>query len=110
MSATRRAQTGSPTPEPQRGAAKRSRGRQRPKSGEPVPTEYDGVPTADHLIRLGLATRTATGHIHITAEGHALLGKALHNNAIRNREEGIWNERTGLHEPPHRNTVRRPWQ
>lgn len=45
----------------------------------------DGVPEAGDLIKMGLARSTPYGSvIHITPEGHALLGEKLREAAERN--------------------------
>lgn len=45
----------------------------------------DGVPEAADLIKMGLARSTPNGSIiHITPEGHALLGQKLREASERN--------------------------
>lgn len=45
----------------------------------------DGVPEAGDLIKMGLARSTPNGSvIHITPEGHELLGQKLREAAERN--------------------------
>lgn len=68
----------------------------------PAVLEIDGVPTAEGLIQQGreYAHRTGTGHIHITAAGHALLGDHLRTNARTALNEGTWHGITGKHPRP----------
>ncbi len=53
------------------------------KSKEPEILEIDGVPTVAGLAKMGrhLAYISPDGKYHVTAEGHAEIGKALKANA-----------------------------
>jgi hypothetical protein len=62
--------------------------------------EIDGIPTAAGLMKMGRQfayKRGVDNKIVITAEGNALLGKALRDSARRDQEEGIWHGTTGRH-------------
>jgi hypothetical protein len=64
--------------------------------------EIDGVPTTAGLMKKGreYAYKRPDGRIHITEEGHALLGQKLRERA--QRDEGKWHGATGVHDsvPP----------
>lgn len=62
------------------------------------PLEVDGVPTAAGLAARGrrYAYHTERG-IHITDEGHALLGKILRDRGRADRENGVWHGISGRH-------------
>lgn len=52
---------------------------QRPNEAEPVVVELEDVPTADDLVRMGLAEPQPKG-IRISDEGHALMGEIMRRN------------------------------
>lgn len=65
---------------------------------EPKILEIDGIPTAQGLVAMGrkYAQPTPKG-IHITPEGHALIGQALRNLAKESIENGTWHGTSGKH-------------
>ena len=72
--------------------------RKKQQPSEPEVLEIDGIPTAAGLVARGkqYAYRTQRG-IHITAEGHALLGKLLRDRGRDEKAKGTWHGITGKH-------------
>lgn len=71
-----------------------------PKAVEKKPTEIDGIPTAHGLTIMGrqYAEYRADGKIHITDQGHRLLGQELRGAGQDALNEGKWRGATGQHD------------